>query len=338
MLTRRRFCHSLASTVAGAACAAGLGGAGAGSLLLSRLCRAATATANRVAMQAAWVNDAEFIGYFVGLQNGYYKAQDVDMQYLSGGPDVIPESALLAGKAPLALTAPDTTLKAISAQGAKFKIIGAQFQKTPIGVVSLASNPVATPKALEGKVLAVPPVNMAEVAGMLRLNGIAKSAVRIVPYQFDPTPLIKGEIDASVDFVTDVPYTVGLSGKKAVSFLMYDYGVTLYADTVAVTEEFLAANKPLLVRWLRASRQGWNENFKDPAKYPRLFKDSYFSGTGRTTDNDIYTNTADKALIDSPQGIFCMSEEGIAANIRYLKSIGIAADRSMFDTTLLEQV
>jgi hypothetical protein len=33
-----------------------------------------------------------------------------------------------------------------------------------------------------------------------------------------------------------------------------------------------------------------------------------------------------------------MSEEGIAANIRYLKSIGIAADRSMFDTTLLEQV
>ena len=33
-----------------------------------------------------------------------------------------------------------------------------------------------------------------------------------------------------------------------------------------------------------------------------------------------------------------MSEDGIAANIRYLKSIGIAAERSMFDTTLLEQV
>ncbi len=34
--------------------------------------------------------------------------------------------------------------------------------------------------------LAVPPVNMNQVIGMLRLNGIAKSAVRIVPYQFDP--------------------------------------------------------------------------------------------------------------------------------------------------------
>jgi ABC-type nitrate/sulfonate/bicarbonate transport system substrate-binding protein len=324
MLTRRRFCRSLPA-------------AGLGLLALARGARAVTA-ANSVAMQAAWVNDAEFIGYFVALQNGYYKAQDLEMRYLSGGPDVIPESALLAGKAPVALTVPDTTIKAITTQGAKFKIIGAQFQKTPIGVVSLASNPVPNVKALEGKVLAVPPVNMAQVAGMLRLNGIAKSAVRIVPYQFDPTPLIKGEIDATVDFVTDVPYTIELSGKKAMSFLMYDFGVTVYADTVTVTEEFLAANRPLLVRWLRASRQGWAENFKDPTKYPKLFKDSWFSGTGRATDNDIYTNNGDKALIDTPHGIFSMTEDGIAANIKYLKSIGIAADRSMFDTTLLEQV
>jgi ABC-type nitrate/sulfonate/bicarbonate transport system substrate-binding protein len=328
MLTRRGFCRSLAS--------AGLGPIALANLGVARVARAATA--NTVAMQAAWVNDAEFIGYFVAIQNGYYKAQDIEMRYLPGGPDVIPESSLLAGKAPVALTVPDTTIKAITTQGAKFKIIGAQFQKTPIGVVSLESRPVPNVKALEGKILAVPPVNMAQVAGMLRLNGIAKSAVRIVPYQFDPTPLLKGEIDATVDFVTDVPYTVGLAGKKAISFLLYDYGVTVYADTVAVTEEFLAANRPLLVRWLRASRQGWVENFKDPAKYPQLLKDSWFSGTGRSTANDTYTNTCDKPLIDTPSGIFSMSEAGIAANIKYLKSMGIMADRSMFDTTLLEKV
>jgi ABC-type nitrate/sulfonate/bicarbonate transport system substrate-binding protein len=323
MMTRRRFCSSLA----------------AGSLSCLAMARnSRAAPANSVSMQAAWVNDAEFIGYFVGLQNGYYKAQGVDMHYLSGGPDLIPESALLAGKAPVALTTPDTTIKAITTQGAKFKIIGAQFQKTPIGVVSLASHPVPNVKALEGKVLAVPPVNMAQVAGMLRLNGIAKSAVRIVPYQFDPTPLIKGEVDATVDFITDVPYTIGLAGKKATSFLLYDYGVTVYGDTVVVTEEFLAANRTLLVRWLRASRQGWAENFKDPARYPREFKNSWFSGTGRATENDVYTNAADMPLIQTPHGIFAMTEEGIAANIRYLRSIGVAADRSMFDTTLLEGI
>jgi ABC-type nitrate/sulfonate/bicarbonate transport system substrate-binding protein len=297
--------------------------------------RPATGGPNALSMQAAWVNDAEFIGYLVGIENGFYKAEGVDLKYLAGGPDVIPESSLLAGRASLALTTPDTTIRAIATQGAKFKIIGAQFQKSPIGVVSLASSPIKDAKALEGKILAVPPVNMPGVLGMLKVNGIAKSSVRIVPYQFDPTPLIKGEIDASVDFVTDVPYTIGLAGKQAVSFLLYDNGVTLYGDTVAVTEEFLSANRALLVRWLRASRAGWVENFKDPAKYPTQFKHSWFSGTGRATENDVYTNTADKPLIDTPSGIFAMTEAGIGANIAYLKSIGISADRSMFDTSLL---
>jgi len=321
MLTRRTLCHTLA-----------LGGLAA----LTGAARARAGAANGLSMQAAWVNDAEFIGYFVGIQNGIYKAENVDLTYLAGGPDVIPESALLAGKAALALTTPDTTIRGIVSQGAKFKIIGAQFQKCPIGVVSLASSPIRTVKALEGKILAVPPVNMAGVLGMLKINGIAKSSVRIVPYQFDPTPLIKGEIDASVDFVTDVPYTIGVAGKQAVSFLLYDNGVTLYGDTVVVTEEFLAANRALLVRWLKASRAAWVENFKDPAKYPTQFKNSWFGGTGRTTENDIFTNTANKPLIDTPSGIFSMTEAGIGANISYLKSVGIAADRSMFDTSLLD--
>jgi len=328
MLTRRAVCGSLA-----------LGGLARFAGLTRPAAAAGTpAGSNAVAMQAAWVNDAEFMGYFVGLQNGIYKANNVDLKYLSGGPDVIPESALLSGRATLALTTPDTTIRAITSQGAKFKIIGTQFQKSPMGVVSLASNPINTVKSLEGKTVAVPPVNVAGLLGMLKINGIAKSSVRIVPYQFDPTPLIKGEVDATVDFVTDVPYTIGLAGKRATSFLLYDNGVTLYNDTVAVNEDFLAANRPLLIRWLRASRAAWVENFKDPAKYPAQFKDSWLQGTGRATDNDIYTNTADKPLIDTPSGIFSMTESGIAANIGYLKSIGIAAERSMFDTSLLAEM
>ena len=251
MLTRRMFCRSL-----------GLGGMAA----LAGAGRAADGGSNALSMQAAWVNDAEFIGYLVGIENGFYKAEGVDLKYLAGGPDVIPESSLLAGKAALALTTPDTTIRAIATQGAKFKIIGAQFQKSPIGVVSLASSPIKNVKALEGKILAVPPVNMPGVLGMLKVNGIAKGSVRIVPYQFDPTPLIKGEIDASVDFVTDVPYTIGLAGKQAVSFLLYDNGVTLYGDTVAVTEEFLSANRALLVRWLQGESSGLAREFQGPGQ------------------------------------------------------------------------
>ena len=289
-------------------------------------------------MQAAWINDAEFAGYFIGIDEGYYAAEGLDLTYLSGGPDVIPESTIIAGRADLALTTPDTTIKAIVEQGAPFKIIGAQYQKNPIGIVSLASNPINEPRDLIGKTLAVPPVNVISVNAMLALNGIDPGQVNIVPYAYDPTPLIRGEIDASLDFTTNVPYTISQQGVEATSFLLYDFGFTIYNDTVVVTEETLTSKRAELVAWLRASRKGWEANFKDPNCWPPKWADTWFAGTGRSIDNEIFFNNAQQPLMESPAGYMGMTEEGIEANLRALAEVGIKGTRDMFDTTLLEEI
>jgi len=294
--------------------------------------------ANPLIMQAAWINDAEFTGYFVAIDNGYYKDEGLDLTYLSGGPDVIPESSIIANKADLALTTPDTTIKAIVDQGAKFKIIGTQYQKNPIGVVSLASKPIKTPQDLIGKTLAVPPVNVISVDAVLKINGVDKSKVNIVPYAYDPTPLIKGEIDASIDFTTNVPYTIKTQGAEATSFLLYDFGFTIFNDTVVVTEDTLKAKRKELVSWLRASRKGWEENLKDPTVYPPKFAETWFKGTGRTIDNEVFFNTAQKPLIETPSGIFSLSDEAIGKNIEALGQVGIKASKEVFDTSLLAEI
>ena len=308
--------------------------AAAGLPLMPRMARAATP----FAMQAAWINDAEFAGYFLAMDQGHYTAEGLDLTYLPGGPDVIPEGTIVAGRADLALTTPDTTIKAIVEQGAKFKIIGAQYQKNPIGIVSLAKNPIMAPADMVGKTIAVPPVNTISVEALLAMNGIDRASVNIVPYAYDPTPLIKGEIDASLDFTTNVPYTIKTMGEEAVSFLLYDFGYTIYNDTVVVTEDILAAKRKELVAWLRASRKGWDENNADTTLWPPKWADTHFAGTGRTIDNEVFFNTAQLPLIANPAGVFAMTEEGIAANIEALSKVGITATRGMFDTTLLEEI
>jgi ABC-type nitrate/sulfonate/bicarbonate transport system substrate-binding protein len=288
--------------------------------------------------QASWINDAEFAGYFLAADKGYYKDAGLDLAYLSGGPDVIPESAIIAGKADLTLTTPDTTIKAIVEQGAPFKIIGAQYQKNPIGIVSLAKNAIREPKDLIGKTLAVPPVNVISVEAMLKISGIDRTQVNIVPYAYDPTPLIKGEIDASLDFTTNVPFTIKQAGEDPTSFLLYDFGFTIFNDTVVVTEETLKTKRKEIVAFLKASRKGWNDNLKDPALYPKTFADTWFKGTGRSIENEVYFNTAQKPLIENAKGVFSMSEEAIAANIEALAAVGITAKRDHFDTTVLEDI
>jgi len=312
-----------------------LGTAGAAAAASSIPMRAMAATP--MTMQAAWINDAEFAGYFLAMDQGYYTDEGLDLTYLSGGPDVIPESTIIAGRADLALTTPDTTIKAIVDQGAPFKIIGAQYQKNPIGIVSLVGSGINSPADLVGKTLAVPPVNVISVEAMLKLNDIDPGDVNIVPYAYDPTPLIKGEIDASLDFTTNVPYTISLQWVEATSFLLYDFGYTTYNDTVVVTEEVLSTKRAELVAWLRASRKGWIENNVDTALWPAKWADTHFAGTGRTIDNEVFFNEAQKPLMENPAGIFAMTEEGIDANLSALAEVGINGSRDMFDTTLLEE-
>jgi ABC-type nitrate/sulfonate/bicarbonate transport system substrate-binding protein len=289
-----------------------------------------------LSFQASWSNDAEFAGYFLAIDRGYYQQSGIDLNYFSGGPDLIPEASLVSGRADIALTVPETTAKAVASQGAKFKIIGTQYQKSPLGIVSLAKTQIRAPQDLKGKTLAVAPVNTLAVRAFLRLNQI--SNVRVVPYQYDPTSLLKGEIDASVDFVTNVPYTIKLSGAEPSSFLLYDFGFTVFNDTVVVTEEGLKSKRQDFVDWLRASRRGWEDNFAAAESVPKEFKGTWFKGTGRTIENEVFYNEAQKPLIVSPSGIFSMNDEDIEKNVRALTEIGLKVGRDLFDSSLLAEV
>ena len=103
-------------------------------------------------------------------------------------------------------------------------------------------------------------------------------------------------------------------------------------------EDVLKSKRKQLVSWLKASRIGWEVNFKDPNLYPPKWKETWFKGTGRSIDNEIYFNNAQKPIMESPNGIFSMSEDDIAKNLEAIGRVGIRGKREMFDTSLLEEI
>jgi len=289
-------------------------------------------------MQASWVNDAEFIGYYVAIANGWYQAEGLAFEYLAGGPEKVADEVLARRQCEVALTNPDGTFQAILKQGAPFRIIGTQYQKSPLGIVSLERNNIRSPQDLIGKRLAVPDANKKTASAFLRLNGVDPSKVQIVKYLYNPDILVKGTVDATIDFVTNVPYSVRLLGAVPTSFLLADFNFGMFMDTVVVSEETLRTKRAQLIAFLRASRKGWEENFKDVNAYPPKFMHSYYEKTGRTVDNEKYFNGKQKPLMESPNGIFSMSEEGIQQTIESLGRIGLKADRKLFVTDLLAEV
>src|ERR1700680_4543276 len=98
-ITRRTFTSSLLAM--------------AGNCLIG--CEKASSPASSLRMQASWINDAEFMGYYAAVDKrfGYYEKAGVQVDYIAGGPSVIPETSLLNGKADIALTTPETTAQYI---------------------------------------------------------------------------------------------------------------------------------------------------------------------------------------------------------------------------------
>ncbi len=336
-LTRRHLLRSSLYTAGGLAAASALAACGSGSGSSSSA-KAAGSDLTAWTMQSSWINDTEFMGYFIAMDKGYYKAEGLDFTYVPGGPSVTVETTLIAGKSNIGLSEPDSTANAINQQGVDLVIVGAQFQKNPIGVVSLLKSGINSPHDLVGKRFAVPDGNRITVDAMFKANGIDPASVKIVPYAYDPTPLIKGNVDATLDFVYDVAFAVQQAGEEPASFLVYDHGLKLPNDVVVVTKDTLTKNRDQVTGWLRASRKGWDENFADPAKYPPLFAKTWFKGNGLTLANELYDNKAEKALMENPKGIFYFDDQQVDEWIAGLNAVGIKATPAMFDTSLIAEI
>jgi len=314
---------------------AALAGLAAATLPLS-VARAAGTPLN---FQSIWINDPEFSGYFIALDKGYYTAEGLDVNYLPGGPDVIPQASLLTGKADIALTSLIETASAVSEKGAPFKIVGAQFQKSPDSVISLEATGIKSIKDLVGKTVACPPLSLGTFKVLLGLNGVTEDQVKIVPYAFDPTPLATGQVDAVVDFMTSLPFIIEqTSGKKASFILFYDSGMPFGQDFVTVTEDTLKNRRKDVVAFLRASRKGWNDDFADPLKYTKEFENTWYKGNGYTPEAAEYHSKIQIPLMQNPKGVFTIDDESIEKNIASLDKIGVKANKDLFDTSLLAEL
>src|SRR5207244_8715396 len=54
---------------------------------------------DKVKLQLKWVPQAQFAGYFVALDKGYYKDENLDVEILPGGPDIVSEQQVVNGQA-----------------------------------------------------------------------------------------------------------------------------------------------------------------------------------------------------------------------------------------------
>ncbi|HEY7032691.1 MAG TPA: ABC transporter substrate-binding protein [Thermomicrobiales bacterium] len=321
-------------------------GGGLAALSLARLSLpdlVAAQDLTKATLQMGWIANVENAGEFLAAENGYYTAEGLDMTLEPGGPAVSVEPLVVSGKALVGLSQPDIVARARQ-NGAKLKVVAATFQRNPAAVMSLASAPIKTPQELVGKKLGIQQSGVPIYDAFFKSINIDPKSITYVPVQFDPAPLVNGEVDAFVSFQTNQPIQLKTQGIDTVTFLPADYGFNLFSDAFEVTEDTLAdaEKRATVVKILRATIKGWQDAIADPAKAAQLVVDKYGKALNLPLDAQTLTMQAQIPLIQTDEskknGLLTMSDDGIAQNIQTLKNTGIDATADeIFDASLIEE-
>jgi NitT/TauT family transport system substrate-binding protein len=230
----------------------------------------------KVVFALNWFPVGDHAAYWVALEKGYYRQRglDVDMQNSKGSGDSI--AKVDTGRADIGL-ADSAVVIAASARGAKVKVVGMVFDKSPLNIWSHKAAPITKPKDLEGKSVAAPPGDGQRqmFPAFARLHGIDQSKVtwvNVEPAAKVPA-LAEKRVDAVADYTTGLPFYEKAMGKgNAVMLPWADHGFDMYSMSIIASEKTMKERGPVLKAFLEASYLGWRDVMSDPKSALEIFK------------------------------------------------------------------
>ena len=115
---------------------------------------ASAEAADAVTIQLKWVTQAQFAGYYVAKDKGFYKEAGLDVTIKPGGPDIAPEQVLAAGGADVVVDWMPAAL-AVREKGVQLVNIAQTFQLSGLELTCLKSSGIKSPADFPGHTLGV---------------------------------------------------------------------------------------------------------------------------------------------------------------------------------------
>ncbi|WP_339771689.1 ABC transporter substrate-binding protein [uncultured Pseudosulfitobacter sp.] len=222
--------------------------------------------ADDVTLQLKWVTQAQFAGYYVALDKGFYEEEDLNVTIKPGGPDIAPVQVLLGGGADVMV---DWLPSALAARekGAPIVNIAQPFAKSGLMLTCLKEHGITSPADFPGHTLGTWFFgNEIPLLGWMGKLGYSTDGsdggVTIQKINFNVDPLLQKQVECATTMTYNEYWQVidaGLTPEDLVVFKYEDEGISTLEDGLYTTEENLADPEmsEKLVRFVRASMKGW---------------------------------------------------------------------------------
>ena len=243
--------------------------------------------AEDVTLQLKWVTQAQFAGYYVALDKGFYKEEGLDVTIKPGGPAIAPAQVIAGGGADVVLDWMPSAL-ASREKGLALVNIAQPFKSSGMMLTCRKDAGISSPADFAGKTLGVwfygneyPFLSWMSKLG-LATDG-SDGGVTVLKQGFNVDPILQGQA-ACVSTMTYNEYwqiiDAGLTPDDLVVFKYEDQGVATLEDGMYVLEDNLKdpAFADRMVRFVRASMKGWKWAEENPDEAAMIVLDNDASG------------------------------------------------------------
>jgi NitT/TauT family transport system substrate-binding protein len=225
-----------------------------------------TQAGDKFTLQTKWVTQAQFAGYYVALENGYYDDEGLDVTIKSGGPDIAPPQVMAGGGADILIEWMPAAL-ASREKGLNLVNIAQPFKSSGMMLTCRKDSGISSPSDFADKTLGVwfYGNEYPFLSWMSKLNMATDGSaggVTVLKQGWGIEPILQKQADCVSTMTYNEYWQVidgGLSADELVVFPYDEQGVSTLEDGLYVLEENLTdpAFVDKAARFLRASMKGW---------------------------------------------------------------------------------
>ncbi|WP_163846348.1 ABC transporter substrate-binding protein [Pseudooceanicola aestuarii] len=247
---------------------------------------------NSVTLQLKWVTQAQFGGYYVAQDKGFYEEEGLDVEILPGGPDIAPAQVLAGGGADVIV---DWLPSALSARekGLPLVNIAQPFKTSGLMLTCWKDSGITGPEDFRGRTIGVwffgneyPFLSWMSQAEIPTDGG--DDGITVLKQGFNVDPLIQRQAEC----ISTMTYNefgqvldAGVTEEELLTFKYEDQGVATQEDGLYVLEENLEdeAFRAKMVKFVRASMKGWKYAEENPEEAAEIVLDN--DETGAQTEH-----------------------------------------------------
>jgi len=227
--------------------------------------------ADSVTIRLKWFNQAQFAGFYVAKDKGFYKSAGLDVDIQPGGPDFPAIQMVAGGNEQFGVTGADQILIARS-KGVPVVALAVIYRRNPFVLFSLAKSGIKAPADYVGKNVGVKIGGNEELIyrAVLAKAKVDKSKLNEIPVKFDLAPLLSGAVDVWPGYLINEVLAAREKGFAVNVVSPSDYGIDLYADTLFTTERMLQEKPDVVRKFVAATLEGWAAAIAAPEEAAKI--------------------------------------------------------------------